>query len=127
MRFEVSAGAGHDVDLYLYRDGALVSSAVSPANHEELTVPDPAAGRYVVYVDAVAVGSRTRPVTAEFTGWVLPRSARDSQFSVRHRRGVTGGRPFSVEVGWSRVDPARRWFAELRYQHSGAVSYLTVN
>jgi hypothetical protein len=127
IRFDVSAGAGHDVDLYLYRRGQLVSSAVSPAAREQLTVADPAAGRYVVYVDAVAARSRTRPVTADFTAWVLPRAARDPHFTVRHRRGVTGGRPFSVDIAWSKVDPAQRWFAELRYQHSSAVSYLTVN
>lgn len=127
IRFEVSARAGHDVDLYVYRHGRLVSSAVSPASHEELTLADPVAGHYRVYVDAVAVDSRTRPVTAHFTGWVLPHSARDGHFTVRHKRGVTGGRPFSVDVAWSKVNPARRLFAELRFQHSGAVSYLTVN
>jgi hypothetical protein len=127
IRFEVSAGAGHDVNLYVYRHGRLISSAVSPASHEELTLADPVAGRYVVYVDAVAVGSRVRHVTAHFTGWVLPQAARDRHFTVRHKRGVTGGRPFSVDVGWSKVNPARRLFAELRFQHAGAVSYLTVN
>ena len=127
IRFEVSAGADHDVDLYVYRHGRLVSSSVSPASHEELTLADPAPGRYVVYVDAVGPGSGTRRVSAHFTGWVLPRTARDPHFTVRHKRGVTGGRPFSVDVGWSKVNPARRLFAELRFQQAGAVSYLTVN
>jgi hypothetical protein len=30
-------------------------------------------------------------------------------------------------VDWSGLDARRRWFAELRYRHSAAVTYLTVN
>jgi hypothetical protein len=58
---------------------------------------------------------------------MLPRAVHSPRLVAGHRRGVTGGREFSVSLGWSGLDPARRWFAELRYQHSSAVTYLMVN
>ncbi|MDX6316894.1 MAG: hypothetical protein QOD35_294 [Nocardioidaceae bacterium] len=127
LRFEVSAAAGHDVDLYLYRRHRLVSSAVSPASHEQLTLPDPRPGRYAVYVDAVDVRSSSTRIPAELTAWTLPRAARSTRLTADGRQAVTGGRAFSVTVGWSGLDARRRWFAELRYRHSAAVTYLTVN
>jgi hypothetical protein len=127
LRFEVSAAAGHDVDLYLYRRHRLVSSAVSPSSHEQLTVADPRPGEYAVYVDAVDVRSGSQRIPAELTAWTLPRAVRSSRLTADGRQVVTGGRAFSVSVGWSGLDARRRWFAELRYRHSAAVTYLTVN
>jgi Subtilase family/Fibronectin type-III domain/PA domain/Peptidase inhibitor I9 len=127
LRFELSAAAGHDVDLYLYRHHRLVASAVSPASHEQVTLADPRPGRYAVYVDAVDVRSRATRIPAELTAWTLPRAARGTGLTADGRQTVTGGRAFSVTVGWSGLDARRRWFAELRYRHSGAVTYLTVN
>jgi hypothetical protein len=127
LRFEVSAAAGHDVDLYLYRRHRLVSSAVTPASHEQLTLADPRPGRYAVYVAAVDVRSSSTRIPAELTAWTLPRAARGTRLTADGRQTVTGGRAFSVSVGWSGLDARRRWFAELRYRHSAAVTYLTVN
>jgi hypothetical protein len=104
-----------------------VSSAVSPSSHEQLTVADPRPGEYAVYVDAVDVRSGSQTIPAELTAWTLPRAVRSSRLTADGRQVVTGGRAFSVSVGWSGLDARRRWFAELRYRHSAAVTYLTVN
>jgi hypothetical protein len=128
VRFEVLAPAGHDIDLYLYRGRHLVSTAVSPASHEALTLADPRAGQYTLYVDALDARTNRPPVIpAELTAWRLPRSVRTSKLTADGRQSVTGGQEFSVSVGWSGLDPHQRWFAELRYRHSATVTYLTVN
>jgi hypothetical protein len=124
VRFEMKA-KGHDVDVYVYRAGRLVSSAVSPSSHEEITVANPAPGRYAVYVDAVAASLGRHSIPAELTAWMLPRAAHGPHVTVVRRQGVTGGRAFTVAVGWTGLDPTRRWFAELRYRHSSALTYLT--
>jgi hypothetical protein len=80
-----------------------------------------------VYVDAVDVRSSSTRIPAQLTAWTLPRTARGTRLTADGRQAVTGGRAFSVAVGWSGLDARRRWFAELRYRHSAAVTYLTVN
>ena len=122
LRLAVSSVEG-DVDLYVYRDGRLVSSAVTSSSIEQLTLDDPIPGRYQVYVAAM---SPVRPTFAEFTGWVLPRAARNTHVTYVRRRDVTGGEPFSVDLSWSDLSTSRRWFGELVYQPAGSVTYLTV-
>jgi hypothetical protein len=111
--------------VYVYRGGRLVASAVSPAPDEQLTLADPVPGHYTVYV-ADAESARRRPTTATFTGWVLRRAARNPSASLTSRTAVTGGRAFSVALTWSGLSPARRWFGQIDYEHSAAVSYLTI-
>jgi hypothetical protein len=127
LRFEVAARAGRDVDLYLYRDGALEASAVSPAARERLTLTHPVPGHYTVYVVDNGREHHGRATAASFTGWVLPQGSRAATASLTRRTAVTGGRAFSVGLTWSGLSTSHRWFGQISYEHSAAVSYLTVN
>ncbi len=127
LRFDVSAGHRHDVDLYVYRDRSLVASSATPSSREQVTLPVPSAGRYTAYVVAAGPTQRGASTRAIFTGWVLPRDARNAHVTTTRRTTVTGGRGFSVGLRWSGLSTSRRWFGELRYQHSGAVSYILLN
>lgn len=134
VRFEVTSPQGHDVNLYVDRDGETIVSAESPAAREVITLPTPDPGDYDVHVHAPAPRAPAGParpqpaISARFTGWVLPAAARSSAASAPRQVDVTGGRVFAVPVRWSSLDPSRRWFGQLRYQDSAtSVSSFTVN
>jgi hypothetical protein len=134
VRFEVTSPRGHDVNLYVDRDGEQVASAESPEAHETLTLSAPTPGKYDVHVHAApesgapaGIARGSVAMSARFTGWVLPAAARSSTASAPQRIDVTGGRRFTVPVRWSSLDPSRRWFGQLRYQDSDtSVSSFTV-
>ncbi len=126
LRLGVSSADGHDVDLYVYREGVLVGSAVTTARSEQLTLAEPAAGRYHVYVNAAAGSNPAHKVPATFTSWELPQNSRSTDFSAPRRLKVTGGRRFAVEVVWSHLAAEQKWFGRLDYQHSDAGTFITV-
>jgi len=114
-RFEVSgSNGGDDVDLYLFRDGDLVSESTGPGPRADLTLLDPAAGDYTVTVHAVEAGNGAA-VTGQLTTWVVgPDQSGD--VSVRTRQGGSrAGAPFRATLSWDGLDPTKRWFGVVRY------------
>jgi hypothetical protein len=115
-RFEVSgSNQGDDVDLYLFRDGELVSASTGPGAEADLTVLDPAPGDYTVTVHAAEAGNGAA-VTGALTTWVVGRSddARDVSVATE-QRGSRAGAPFRSTLTWDGLDPTQRWFGVVRY------------
>ena len=130
LRFDVRADAADDVDLFVYRQGTLVSSSAGPGGHEQVTIDTPAPGRYDVYVNDFAAANGLS-AAATFTGWVLPgsRAGRAAEsLSVRPNPvPVSLGAPFDYTASWSGLDTGLRWFGAISYHGSDAMTYVTVN
>jgi hypothetical protein len=128
-RFEVAGtNAADDLDLYVFRDGELVEQSNGRSASEAVTLLDPAAGDYTVYVHAVGAGNGAAS-TGELTTWVLddPDDA-DGEADVETEQADTRpGAPFRATVSWGDdLDPTRRWFGVMRYAGSDQRTLLRI-
>jgi hypothetical protein len=94
-----------------------------------VTLLDPAAGDYTVYVHAAAVGNGAAS-TGELSTWVLGRQDRDAadrDLTVATEQSARRpGAPFRSTVSWDDLDPTRRWFGIVRYAGSDRRTLLRI-
>lgn len=127
LRLDLRAGTrGDDLDLYIYRAGRLVGSADSSASGGQVTLLDPAAGRYAVYVNAAASATGAS-ASAQLTSWVVPRGSTARGALTKSRLPTTGGRRFAVDARWSKLAPTERYFGYVAYRGSDRRTFLTVD
>ena len=114
-RFEITgSNSGDDVDLYVFRDGDLVSESTGSGPDADLTLLDPAAGDYTVTVHAVEAGNAAA-VTGQLCTWVLgPDDSQDVSVET-DQDGARAGAPFRSTVSWGDLDATQRWFGVVRY------------
>ncbi len=114
-RFEIAgSNSGDDVDLYLFRDGRLVSESTGPGAEADLTLLDPATGDYTVTVHAVEAGNAAA-VTGQLCTWVVgPTDSHDVSVETE-QTGAGAGAPFRSTVSWGDLDATKRWFGVVRY------------
>jgi hypothetical protein len=128
-RFEVAGtNAGDDLDLYVFRDGEPVEQSNGRSASEAVTLLEPAAGDYTVYVHAVGAGNGAA-TTGELSTWVLgPQDDTDGAVEVEtEQSGTEPGAPFRATVSWGDdLDPTRRWFGVLRYADSDQRTVLRI-
>ena len=114
-RFEVTgASSGDDVDLYVFRDGELVTESTDPGAEAALTLLDPAAGDYTVTVHAVEAGNGAA-VTGQLCTWVVGPTDSGDVSVATDQDGSRAGAPFTSTVSWDELDPTQRWFGVVRY------------
>ncbi len=127
-RFEVvSHNAGDDLDAYVFRAGTLVQAATGSAPGATVTLLDPPAGDYTVYVHAAAVGNGSAS-TGELSTWVLGRrdkAGRDLTVATEQSARRPGA-PFRSTVSWDGLDPTQRWFGIVRYAGSDQRTLLRI-
>lgn len=139
LRLEVGSQDA-DLDLYVYRNDHLVASATGLRRTEQVTLPDPAEGRYDVYVNAPPTSSDTPAElsTGTLDSWVLagggskgaPSKGAPSKGALSVAPGpvdVTGSRPFRLDLHWSGLSRRQPWLGAVRYDDSDAISYVRVN
>ncbi len=127
-RFEVAGhNAADDLDLYVFRDGELVDSSTGPGSAATVTLLDPAAGGYTVYVHAVEVGNGAAS-TGELSTWVVGKHAAGAEdLTVETKQPATRpGAPFRSTMSWKNLDPTRRWFGVMRYAGSDRPTLLRI-
>jgi subtilisin family serine protease len=103
-----------DLDLYLFRDGALVASSGSPATDETIELVDPADGTYVLFVH----GWQTTGVTVSYSvnTWDVPDEMDTGSLQVTAEpEDATANTTGTITVGWSGLDAGT--------QYVGAVSH----
>ncbi|MCW2812033.1 MAG: Peptidase inhibitor, partial [Friedmanniella sp.] len=97
-----------DIDLYVYAevDGemSLVAESAGLSGREELTLPAPEAGSYVVEVVPAADPPGQPGTGYALTSYLVGPTA-DSLRVTPSRHTTVPGRPFSVEVSWSGLAP----------------------
>jgi hypothetical protein len=125
VRFsENSADDNADLDLYVYRSGTLVDLSASGAADEEVTMANPAAGTYDVYVNGFATpGGSTSYAISNF---VVPSADALNASVSPDPASVTLGVPITLTATWSGLDPAKRWFGVISYSGATDLTYLSV-
>lgn len=113
VRFDVRGeDEGADFDLYIYRDGELVTHASAESPGEQVTLLDPRPGRYEAYAhlqDFTADSSGE----ATFTGWVLP-DEDTGTLQTPPTVQLRGNARFSIVATWSDLQTSQRWFGLVR-------------
>jgi subtilisin family serine protease len=113
VRFEIEALGEDNVDLHVYRDDSLVTSATSPASNEHVTLIDPEPGTYDVYAQLVGLPYEGNAM-AYFTGWVVP--DRDTgTLDLPDTVPLSGAEGFALRAQWRRLDGGQRWFGLVRF------------
>jgi subtilisin family serine protease len=113
-----------DLDLFVYKDGELVALSASGAADEQVTMLNPSAGTYDVYVNGFATpGGATAYHQSNFVvgsasvgnGTVDPNPA-----------SVTSGTPTTLTAKWTGLDPAKRWLGLIEYSGATDVTVFSV-
>ncbi|MFL6024600.1 MAG: S8 family serine peptidase [Marmoricola sp.] len=113
-----------DLDLYAYLNGALADVSASGSADEQVTLLDPEAGTYDIYVNGFSTpGGTTAFHLANFVvgvgsvgnGNVTPNPA-----------SITQGVPTSLSAGWTGLDPAKRWLGVINYTGTDAATLFSV-
>jgi hypothetical protein len=125
LRVELRGRDSDDMDLHLYREGELVASATGSGADELLTLVEPKAGSYDLYVSS-AVAANEVTTTAQLYTWVV-QDDDAGNLVVPGSVPVSAGEPFRVELSWDDLDPTARWFGAVRYGSSSERTFVTVN
>jgi hypothetical protein len=115
-----------DIDLYVYRGGRLVATAVSAAGDERITLRNPRPGLYSVYLNSAASALEDATTPGTFSGWVLGDAPSGRLTVTPDPVTVTGGRPFGLRASWSGLDPNHAWFGYVTYGGSNTRTYITL-
>ncbi|HET7471953.1 MAG TPA: S8 family peptidase [Candidatus Limnocylindrales bacterium] len=113
-----------DLDLFIYRAGTRVGTSASGAADEQVTLLDPAAGTYDVYVNGFTTpGGTTSYHLANFV--VAAADAGNASISP-DPAAVTVGEPITLTGSWTGLDPAKRWFGVITYTGTTTVTFFSV-
>jgi subtilisin family serine protease len=124
-RFSLDAGDDTaDLDLFVYRDGEFVVLSASGAADEEITLIQPLAGTYQVYVNGFATpGGST---SYELANFVVGAGSAGNATITPSSVAVTTGEPVTLTVSWFGLDPAKRWLGAVEYENSDEVTLVSV-
>ena len=115
-----------DLDLWVYKDGEFVDLSASGAADEQVTLRNPDAGTYDVYVNGFTTpGGSTTYGIANF---VLP-AANLGNLTLSPNPvppPATLGDLSTVTATWSGLDPTKRYFGAISYGGSDVVTYMSV-
>lgn len=109
-RFDVDAADDtDDLDLYVYKDGALVDLSASGAADEQVTIVGPESGTYDVYVNGFTVHDADGLADFAFTPFVVGSADEGNLTVTPASTAVVGGTPTTFTAAWSGLDPAKRY------------------
>jgi len=125
--FDADVAPGTDLDVYVFRGGTntLVAKSTGDTASEWVSVTNPTATSYDVYVDLFAGPDQT----IREDSWVLGGDAGNLSVSP-NPAPVTVGQPAALTAAWTGLDPAQRYLARLSYTDgttSGPTTLVWVN
>jgi hypothetical protein len=113
-----------DLDVYVYLAGDLVGSSASGAADEQVTLLDPAAGTYDVYVNGFSTPGGSTPYG--LASFVVPSTTAGNAAVTPSPVSVTQGTPTTLTASWTGLDATKRWFGVISYVGTGRVTLLSV-
>ncbi len=120
-----SADDTADLDLYVYRAGTLVGLSASGSADEQVTMLNPTAATYDVYVNGFATpGGSTTYGIANF---VVPDTSAGNASVTPSPASATQGVPLTLTANWTGLDVAKRYFGVIKYSGATNVTYFSVN
>ena len=121
-RFSLDAdNNSDDLDLYVYQGGNLVDLSASGNADEQVTLVDPAAGTYDVYVNGFAgVGAY------HISNFVVDSASAGNATVTPNPAAVTQGVPTTLTANWSGLDPTKRYFGVINYTGTPNFTFFSV-
>jgi hypothetical protein len=121
-RFSLDADSNtDDLDLFVYKAGVLVDLSASGSGDEQVTLIDPVAATYDVYVNGFAgVGAY------HISNFVVPAASVGNGTVTPNPASVTQGTPSTLSANWTGLDPAKRWFGVINYVTTNVFTYFSV-
>ena len=113
-----------DLDLFVYKDGAFVDLSASGAADEQVTLLDPAAGTYDVYVNGFTTPGGT--TSYHLANFVVGTADAGNASVTPNPAPATIAQPLTLHATWTGLDPAKRWFGVIHYQNSDDVTFFSV-
>ena len=110
--YDADYPAGTDIDIVVSKDGVVVGSSGGGTAEEAVTLDRPAAGTYEVSIDLFAGAD---PTDVHLVSYVLGKTAAGNLTATPASQSVTGGKPASVAIGWSGLDPTARYLGAVVY------------
>jgi hypothetical protein len=110
--FDGDVAAGSDVDVYVYRGGALVGSSGNGGSDEEVNFVNPVAGTYTVYLHGWGLPTGTSPF--KLHSWVLGATAAGNMTVTAPATAVLGGTG-TIELGISGLTPGLKYLGSVAY------------
>jgi hypothetical protein len=114
-----------DLDLFVYLDGELVTSSVSSSEDEKVTLVEPEAGDYEVYVHSFSADNGATTTGQLYTWVVSPADGGNLTITPETVQGQPG-QPLSLEASWSGLDMTQRWFGAISYSGSEQRTFVTI-
>lgn len=123
-RFSLDAGDDTaDLDLFVYRGNTLVARSASGAADEQVTLMEPTAATYDVYVNGFATpGGSTAYAISNF---VVP-DTDVGNLTVTDNVAVSSALPVTLTASWTGLDPTKRWLAVISYATATDVTLFSV-
>jgi hypothetical protein len=113
-----------DLDLFVYKGGSLVDLSASGSGDEQVTLVDPAAGTYDVYVNGFDTHGGSGPY--HLSNFVVPSAAAGNASVTPNPASVTQGVSAPLTANWSGLDPAKRYFGVINYTGTQSHTFLSV-
>jgi len=110
-----------DLDLFVYLSGHLVGLSASGSADEQVTMIDPAAGTYDVYVNGFAGDG-----VYKLSNFVVSSASAGNASVAPNPAPVTQGTPAALTASWTGLDPAMRWFGVINYTTTDVFTLFSV-
>jgi len=113
-----------DLDLYAYQGGTLVDLSASGSADEQVTMIDPAAGTYDIYVNGFSTPGGT--TAYHLANFVVGSGDAGNAGVTPNPASVVQGVPVTLTASWSGLDPAKRWLGVINYTGTSAATLFSV-
>jgi subtilisin family serine protease len=113
-----------DLDLFVYKGGTFIDLSASGSADEQVTMLNPAAGTYDVYVNGFTTPGGT--TTYKLANFVLDSASAGNASVSPNPAAATIAVPLTLSADWTGLDPAKRWFGVIHYAGSTDVTYFSV-
>ncbi|HWS99065.1 MAG TPA: S8 family serine peptidase [Pyrinomonadaceae bacterium] len=123
--FDDQTDGEDDLDLFVYRGATFVGSSNSSTSAETVSVTNPTAGTYTVYVHGWQTDETAGGPGANFTlfSWILGNTDAGNM-TITAPAAVTPGTTYPITLSWTGLTPATKYLGTLTYK-SGATTFAT--
>ncbi|MBJ7312759.1 S8 family serine peptidase [Rugamonas sp. CCM 8940] len=120
---DTSGGNKSDLDLAVYRNGALLGSSGSTGSNENVQLSNPAAGDYKVCVKGYKPANGQ--ATYALSSWVVTPTSTGGNFKALMPNTAYMGGTASVTLSWSGLPAGKRYAGAVRYLVNGVGKGVT--
>ncbi len=120
---DASSAAVDDIDLFVYRAGALVGASATGSSDETVTLNNPAAGAYRVFVHNWDSDAATNDIT--LFSWQLDGSEAGNADATAPG-SVSTGQPVDVTFNWSGLTAGTRYLGRVVYSDGSTDRAATI-